>query len=73
MPIRLDISKIVLGRLKNIRTKSRNNGKANAMINNFWSFNHIVRRFREKAEEYGIEVEEKSEYKMSSKSAVLRM
>jgi transposase len=56
-----------------MRMKSRNNGKANAMINNFWSFNHIVRRFREKAEEYGIEVEEKSEYKMSSKSAVLRM
>jgi transposase len=26
------------------------------MINNFWSFNYIIRRFREKAEEYGIEV-----------------
>jgi hypothetical protein len=37
------------------------------MINNFWSFNYIVRRFKEKAEEYGIEVEEKSEYKTSSK------
>jgi putative transposase len=37
------------------------------MINNFWNFNYIVRRFKEKAEEYGIEVEEKSEYKTSSK------
>jgi putative transposase len=37
------------------------------MINNFWSFNYIVRRFKEKAEEYSIEVEEKSEYKTSSK------
>jgi transposase len=37
------------------------------MINNFWSFNYITGRFREKAEEYGIEVEEKSEYKTSSK------
>jgi transposase len=37
------------------------------MINNFWSFSYIVRRFKEKAEEYGIEVEEESEYKTSSK------
>jgi putative transposase len=64
---KLGVSKIVLGRLKNIRTKSCNNSKVNGMINNFWSFNYIVRRFREKAEEYGIEVEEKSEYKTSSK------
>jgi len=62
----LGISKIILGRLKNIRTKSHNNSKANAMVNNFWSFEYIVRRLREKAEEYGIEVEEKSEYKTSS-------
>ena len=68
----LDISKIVLGILKNIRMKSYNNGKVNAMINNFWSFNYIVRRFREKAEEYGIEVDEKSEYKMSSKCPLCR-
>jgi len=63
----LGTSKIVLGRLKNMRTKSRNNSKANTIINNFWSFNYIIRRFKEKAEEYSIEVEEKSEYKTSSK------
>jgi len=63
----LGISKIILGRLKGVRNKSRNNSKANAIINNFWSFNYIVRRFKEKAEEYGIKVEEKSEYKTSSK------
>jgi putative transposase len=63
----LGISKIVLGRLKNIRTENHNNNKANAMINNFWSFSYIVRRFKEKAEEYGIEVGEVSEYKTSSK------
>jgi transposase len=55
-----------------MRTKSRNNGKANAIINNFWSFNHIVRRFKEKAEEYGIEVDEKSEYEISSKCPLFR-
>jgi transposase len=25
--------------------------KSNAMINNFWSFSYIIRRFKEKAEE----------------------
>ena len=63
----LGISKIVLGRLNGVRNKSQSNSKVNAMINNFWSFNYIVRRLREKAEEYGIKVEEKSEYKTSSK------
>ena len=61
---RLEISKIVLGKLKGIRDNK--NGKANAMINNFWSFDYIIKRFREKAEEYGIKLEEKSEYKTSS-------
>jgi len=63
---RLGVSKIVLGKLKGVRSNSHN-GKANTMINNFWSFSYIVRRFKEKAEEYGIEVEEVSEYKTSSK------
>jgi len=62
----LDISKIVLGRLKGIRDDNKN-GKANTMINNFWSFNYIVKRFKEKAEEYGIEVVEVSEYRTSSR------
>jgi len=62
----LKISKIVLGRLKGIRDNSHN-CKANAMVNNFWSFNYIVKRFKEKAEEYGIEVVEVSEYRTSSR------
>jgi len=56
----------VLGRLKGIRGKGRNGAKASAMINNFWGFNYIIKRFREKAQEYGIKVEEKSEYGTSS-------
>jgi putative transposase len=67
----LGISKIVLGRLKGIRDNSHNS-KANSMINNFWSFNYIVRRFKEKAEEYGIKVEEKSEYGTSSECPFCR-
>jgi putative transposase len=62
---KLGVSKIVLGKLKRIR-KNGKNGKANAIINNFWSFEYIIRRFKERAEEYGIEVEEKSEYRTSS-------
>jgi transposase len=61
----------VLGKLKGIR-KNGKNGKANAMINNFWSFDYIVKRFKERTEEYGIEVEEKSEYKTSSKCPFCR-
>jgi putative transposase len=63
---RLGVSKIVLGKLKGVRS-NRHNGKANTMINNFWSFKYIVERFKGKAEEYGIEVREVSEYKTSSK------
>jgi len=64
------ISKIMLGKLKGIRKNSKSHNhksKANAMVNNFWSFDYIVRRFREKAEEYGMQVREVSERKTSSK------
>ncbi|MGC8911951.1 MAG: zinc ribbon domain-containing protein [Nitrososphaeria archaeon] len=62
----LGISTIVLGKLKGIRNNNHNS-KANTMINNFWNFNYINRRFKEKAEEYGLKVEEKSEHRTSSK------
>lgn len=67
----LGISKIVLGRLKGIR-KNNHNCKANSMINSFWSFDYIVRRFKEKAEERGIEVKEVSEYETSSACPICR-
>jgi len=63
---RLGVSKIVLGNLKGIR-ENNHSRRVNSMINNFWSFDYIVRRFKEKAEEYGIKVEEVSEYKTSSR------
>jgi len=61
----LNISRIVLGNLDGVR-ENKHCSKVNAMINNFWSFNYIARRFREKAEEHGIEVVEVSEYKTST-------
>ncbi|MGC8935856.1 MAG: transposase [Candidatus Methanomethylicaceae archaeon] len=60
----LGVTEIVLGRLKGIRNNNYNH-KANAMVNNFWSFEHII-RFKEKAEEYGIKAKKKSEHKTSS-------
>jgi putative transposase len=53
--------------LKGIRGNNSHNGKSNMMINNFWSFDYIAKRFKEKAEEYGIKMEEKSEYGTSSR------
>ncbi|MEM3602696.1 MAG: transposase, partial [Candidatus Bathyarchaeia archaeon] len=67
----LGISKIVLGKLKGIRGNSHN-CKANSMINNFWSFNYVVGRFKEKAEEHGIEVKEESERETSSVCPICR-
>ena len=62
---RNDISKIVIGNLKGIRN-DHGNFKVNSMIHNYWSFAWIIQRLKEKSEEYGIEVEEVSEYKTSS-------
>jgi len=69
----LGIREIVIGKLKGIRSNNSNNNynnynnsKANAMVNNFWSYSYIVRRIKDKAEEYGINVKEISEYKTSS-------
>ena len=63
---RNSLSKIVIGNLKGIRNNNHHNSKANSMIHNFWSFSWIVQRLKEKAEEYGIEVVEVSEYRTSS-------
>jgi putative transposase len=70
----LGIREIVIGNLRGIRSNNNNsnnnnnynNSKTNAMINNFWSYSYIVRRIKDKAEEYGINVKEVSEYKTSS-------
>jgi hypothetical protein len=66
-PISSGSQGIILGRLKGVGDNSHNSAKVNAIINSFWVFNYIIRGFREKAEECCIEVEEKSEYKTSSK------
>jgi len=64
----LGIREIVIGKLRGIRSNNNNsnNSKANAMVNNFWSYSYIVRRIKDKAEEYGIKVKEVNEHKTSS-------
>jgi putative transposase len=65
----LGINEIVIGNIKGIRSNnnnSNNNTKTNAMVNNFWSYSYIVRRIKDKAEEYGINVKEVSEHNTSS-------
>ncbi len=63
---RSSIREIVIGNIKGIRRNNNNNSRANTMINNFWSFAYIIRRIKDKAEEYGIKVREVSEYNTSS-------
>jgi len=63
----LGISKIIMGDLRGIRMNNNHNGKANSMIHNFWSFRYITKRFREKAEEYGIKVVQVDERETSSR------
>ena len=41
------------------------------MVHNFWSFEWTIQRLKEKAEEYGIEVVEVSEYETSSILSIL--
>jgi len=59
------ISKIILGNLRGIRG-NHGGSKTNSMVNNFWSHGWIIRRLKEKAEEYGIIVEEIDEHGTSS-------
>lgn len=61
----LGVSKIALRNPKGIR-ENHKNGKVNSMMNNFWSFAYIIKRFSGKAEEYGMKVEFVSEYKTST-------
>jgi len=64
--VQTGLSRIVVGNLKGIRDNNHKNSKVNSMIHNFWSFKWIIQRLKEKAEEYGIEVVEVSEYRTSS-------
>ena len=62
----LDVSKIVVGDLTGIRENNYKGAKSNSMIHNFWSFNYIIQRFKDVAEEYCINVRMVSERKTSS-------
>jgi len=67
------VSEIVIGDVTRIRENSRKKmkgRKANAMINNFWSFKYIYERLRVTAENHGIKTRKKEE-KYTSKTCSL--
>ena len=50
------VGEIVVGDVSHIRDNNDRNGKINAMIHNFWSFNYIIDRLKTTAENFGIRV-----------------
>jgi len=43
------------------------------MINNFWSFDYTIKRFKEKAWEHTIKIPEASEYNASTKYPTIQL
>ncbi len=60
------VSEIIHGDLENIRDNAKFNKKPNSMIHNFWSIGYIVKKLKEKSEEYGIKVKPVGERGTSS-------
>ncbi len=52
--------------IRNIRKNNSNCKKINSMIHNFWSHRYLIKRIKEKAEEYGIKVTKVDESYTSS-------
>jgi len=55
----LNINKILeifIGDIKNIRKSSSKNKLSNQMINNYWSFDKLIKKIEDKSEEYGIKL-----------------
>ena len=54
--IRNKVSYLAVGNIKNIRDSGSKGRKVNQMINNYWSFDLLLRKIQNKAEEFGIEI-----------------
>ena len=52
----LGISKIVVGYPKNIAREANKGKKQNFILSHVWRFNYVIKRLKEVAEEYGVEV-----------------
>ena len=53
----LGVSKIVVGYPKEIAREPEKGRKHNFILSHVWRFNHVIKRLKEVAEEYGIKVE----------------
>ncbi len=58
---RNNVSSLVVGDIKHIRDSGSKGKKVNQMINNYWSFDLLLKKIENKAEEFGIEVIKETE------------
>ena len=59
--IRNKVSYLAIGDIKNIRDSGSKGRKVNQMINNYWSFDLLLRKIQNKAEEFGMEIKLETE------------
>jgi putative transposase len=55
------VSGLVVGDIKNIRDSKSKGRKVNQMINNYWSFDLLLRKIQNKSEEFGVELLKETE------------
>ena len=56
-----NVSSLVVGDIKHIRDSKSKGKKVNQMINNYWSFDLLLKKIENKAEEFGIDVVKETE------------
>jgi len=56
-----NVSQLVVGDIKYIRNSGSKGKKVNQMINNYWSFDILLRKIENKSEEFGIELLKETE------------
>ena len=60
------VSEIIVGGLSGVRQDNSKQKRPNAMIHHFWSHNYLIKKIKEKAEEYGIKTVQVNEASTSS-------
>lgn len=68
----LGVSRIVVGRPREIAREPNKSRKQNFILSHVWHFNYVIKRLKEVAEEYGIQVVVVNEAFMSQLCPSLR-
>lgn len=58
---RNNVSYLAIGNIKHICNAKSKGRKVNQMINNYWSFDLLLKKVKNKAEEFGVELKEETE------------